>query len=334
MENSYSRYRGELAEKLFIRFNKEDVDYILNSVDYISGSFDIVNKGNEIIKSDDSIPYYCRLYLVAKKLEGAANSTMYSLETTLRSFFSIVHKSPENVVPNDIRYYIFLYKKEGKISDSSLEVSRRIIYGFFKWCVNEGHLTRNPAENVDKLKITPNPPREPLNLMEIELMRKACLTLREKAIFETFYSTGCRVAELVGLKKSDINLQNRTVHLFGKGRKHRTSFLNAKSIISLSDYLESRNDDNEYVFVSERGCKNLSTKAVQGIISEIARRSGIGRKVSPHILRHTMATVALSNGMAIEEISTILGHASIETTMIYAKINMEDLKIKHSKCIV
>lgn len=327
------KFKAELSDRLLLRFNESEVDSVLKYVEQlITTKYCLQDNSKSITKYSDN-NQICSMYLMAKGLEGCNANTLRSIKGTLNTFFRIVNKDIKDIVSNDVRYYLAQFK--GTVSDASLDQSRKMVFSFFNWCINEGYVNRNPVCNIHKIKADPSIPREPLNLMEVELMRKACITLREKAIFETLYSTGCRVSELCGLNKLDLDIDNGTVHLFGKGKKHRTSFLNAKSKIAIKDYLDSRDDSNDAVFVSDRSPhKRLTSRAVEGIIGEIVRRTPITKKVTPHIMRHTMATIALSNGMKIEEISRILGHASVETTMIYTKISIDDIKIKHSKCIV
>ena len=127
------------------------------------------------------------------------------------------------------------------------------------------------------------------------------------------------------------------MRLFGKGRKHRVSFLNAKAEVALKKYLDTRNDDCEYLFATvKKPYRNLQKDGVEKIVRNIAQRasSNIGKRITPHILRHTTATTALQSGMPIADISKLLGHESIDTTMIYAKSSLEDVRSGHKKHIV
>lgn len=151
------------------------------------------------------------------------------------------------------------------------------------------------------------------------------------------YSTGARVSELAIIKKSDINWYEKSVRLFGKGRKHRVSFLNAKAEVALIKYLESRDDNCEYLFVSiKKPYQNLSKDGIEKIVRNIARRASanIGKHITPHILRHIAAITALQNGMSIADIGKLLGHKIIEITIIYAKSSLEDVRTNHKKYII
>lgn len=139
------------------------------------------------------------------------------------------------------------------------------------------------------------------------------------------------------MKKSDVDWNAKMVHLFGKGRKHRTSFINAKAEVSLRAYLETRVDDSEYLFVTERKpIRGLKKDAIEKIVRNISNRvsSKVGKSVTPHVLRHTTATMALQSGMPIEDVSKLLGHESIDTTMIYVHTSIESVQSAHRKYVV
>lgn len=158
-----------------------------------------------------------------------------------------------------------------------------------------------------------------------------------KRIVEFLYSTGCRVSELCGVKLTDINLDKKTVIVLGKGRKYRTVMLNAKSLVTLESYMKVRKGNSEYLFVSDRyPYEQMHVCGIQKIIRLLCERANKERimYVTPHILRHTFATTARKNGMPIENISKLLGHSNVNTTLIYAKTNNDELRVDHEKYVV
>lgn len=253
----------------------------------------------------------------------------------LKNFFFIVRKPPESITANDIRIYMYRYQELHKITNRSLDKIRQVINGFFQWCQDEEYIIKNPAKTINKIKYEVKP-RKSLNQIELEYIRRSCSTLRETAIVEVLYSTGCRVSELSVLKISDVDFVEKKIHLFGKGNKHRYSYLNAKAEVSLKEYLKSRKDNCEYLFITERKpIKNLNKEAIEKIIRNISEKTfGSNKRITPHVFRHTTATTAMKNGMPVQSIQMMLGHSRIDTTMIYAHTDESSIKYEHEKSII
>lgn len=143
------------------------------------------------------------------------------------------------------------------------------------------------------------------------------------------------MSELTGILLSDIDWPTRTVHLLGKGKKHRSSYLNAKAEVAIREYLSRRRHASVYLFCNDRGGGPMKKSNVERMMRGIAQRAGLGgRGISPHVLRHTTATQAIQSGMPVEDIQQLLGHSSIATTMIYAEVSQDNVRSGHKKYIV
>lgn len=307
---------------------------VLRVLDRVAGGYEIHRKSTELVVYEDGLPEIVKIYLVCKKMAGLSDGTLENYQVVLELFFRELRRKPEMVTANDVRMWLFSYQQRKKISNRTLDKYREYINRFFQWAKNEGYIPENPAKNVEPIRYEERP-RQALSQVELEYLRVACQTPRELAIVEVLYSTGCRISEAAGLKISDVDWMEKSVHLFGKGKKHRTSFLNAKAEVALRAYLESRSDGCEYLFVSMRKpITGLTRGGIEKIIRNVAERAQIGKKVTPHTFRHTTATTALQSGMPVEDISKLLGHESIDTTMIYAEISMENVRAGHKKHIV
>ena len=309
---------------------------VMGVVDAIGTEYDVTRKETALIPIAMTAQYMLVEYLACKQLEGFSPCTIYSYRVTLSRFLAAMKKRMEDIQPNDIRMYLYQYQNERHISNRTLDHLRTTISGFFKWATVEGKIERNPSEAVGPIKFTVKP-RPSLSQLELEYVRKRLGSSRERAIIETLYSTGCRVSELCGMKKGDVDWNEGTVLVFGKGSKYRPAFLNAKAIVALRDYLALRADSDEHLFVSERKPHGaLKRAAVEKIVRQISERAfnDTGVHITPHVFRHTMISTALRNGMPIERVSKAAGHVEIRTTMGYAKIDNEDVQHDHQRYVI
>lgn len=208
---------------------------------------------------------------------------------------------------------------------------RSIICTFFCWASTEGYIATNPAVTVRPIKYS-RVPRKALTQKELEIVRRAVRTDRDLAIVETLYSTGCRVAELCSILMSDVDWNKREITILGKGGKYRTVYINAKAEYALEIYLGSRKHNSVWLFCNDRGGGQMKPSNIQRIFSVIEEKTGI--VVSPHIIRHTMATQALLGGTGIELVQRMLGHSDISTTMIYAEVDQSSVHSAHQRSII
>ena len=164
-------------------------------------------------------------------------------------------------------------------------------------------------------------------------MRDHCENTRDLAIIDLLSSTGMRVGELVKLNREDINFQERECIVFGKGDKERKVYFDARTKIHLQRYLDSRRDTDPALFVTLQAPHNrLMISGVEIRLRELGRRLGIP-KVHPHKFRRTLATMAIDKGMPIEQVQQLLGHQSVDTTLQYAMVNQNNVKISHHRFI-
>lgn len=312
----------------------DEYNVITKALDLAVTNYDISKKKTDVIPYVEPIPMLVKTYLVVKKTEGLAKGTLENYARILIKFFSWIRKPPEEITANDIRLFIYNYQRFRHVSDRTLDKYRETICWFFTWAHMEEYLPRNPGRSIKPIKYEIKE-RQALSQIELEYLRMACETVRDRAMLEFMYSTGCRVTELANVKKADIDWHEKTVHLFGKGRKHRTSYINAKCEVTLKEYLKQRNDECEYLFVTLRKPYRKMTKcAIEKVMRLMSERSRVDKHVCPHIIRHTTATQALNHGMPLEDVSKLLGHSSVDTTLIYAKTARSKVQAEHIRCVV
>lgn len=341
MTNTYEQFKAdfimELRKSLKLEFTKEKVDPIISALDKAAFEYEFEPKTKALALYNDPIPRLVRLYVAVKTTEGLSAGTIENYERILCMFFLWARRPPEEIVANDIRMWLYEYGQSKHIQDGTLDQYRACICRFFKWAAENEYLKRNPAQPIRPIKCEKKT-RSAMSQLELENLRSVCGTKRDKAMIEFLYSTGCRVSELLSVKLSDIDWEAKTVHLLGKGKKHRFSFINARCEVALKTYLDSRSDQLEQVFVSERKYggrpKQLTKEAVERVIKILSKTAGLNKKITPHVLRHTTATIAVQNGMPIEDISKLLGHSSVATTMIYAKTSTEKVYSGHRRCVI
>lgn len=215
---------------------------------------------------------------------------------------------------------------------------------FLKWCIKNDIKTL-PPEKIDLGKI-PERSVESLTRDELERLFEAVQSgdlrgKRDTAILETLYSTGLRVSELVSLDRRQVDLERREFMVRGKGKKTRIVFLSERAAAAITAYLSAREDNFEPLFLNHRRAKKgditlgekrrLSAVMVEYLVRGYARRAGIIKKVTPHVLRHSFATELLVNGADIRSVQDMLGHSSITTTQIYTHLTNRRLKEVHDK---
>lgn len=334
---AYSKLRDDFLTAMMEEIpsaTSDDMAMYVRILDRVARSYTIATKEMALSTHVEPIPILLKTYIAVKKTEGLSDASLQNYARVLVHFFQTVRKSPEDVTAIDIRMYLYDYSVSRKVSDNTLDKYRSYICWFFGWAHSEEYIPKNPARTIKAIKYE-HKERQALTQMELEHLRMACKTVRDKAILEFFYSTGCRVSELIGVTKHDIDWNRNTVHLLGKGRKHRTSYLNAKALVALKTYLNSRNDDDPHLFVSTRAPHHpIRKEAIENLFRKLSRNCGLGKTITPHVMRHTTATQAVNAGMPIEDVSKLLGHASVATTMIYAKTAAEKVQAGHTRCVV
>ena len=330
---SYEAFRADLVSHLSQSVPVEQLPAILAAVDRISGSWEFSPKHTEIIPAS-GLPGAVRMYIASKSVENVKKGTLSNYLSALTRFFEFVRHPVDEVTTNDIRMYLHWYKETYHVMDSTLAHLRTTLNSFFEWCLEEELVRKNPVRRVQQIRCG-DPERLPMTALELEKVRNACATLREKAMVDFLYSTAARAAEFCDLTRRCVSFTDHTVRIeHGKGDKGRTTYLNAESEVSLRAYLDSRTDDSEALFVTiRRPYRKMTKKAVADEIARIVARCDLSVKVTPHVFRHTAASLALQRGMPIEQVQRFLGHAKIQTTLRYAKILNVDVKNSHSKYV-
>ena len=328
---SFEAFRADLVSRLVPQLPGDQLQSVLTALDEMSRSYDIQAKTTDIITSG-GVPDAVRLYIASKSVENLAKGTLRNYLSTLSLFFSVVRHPVDEVTSADCRLWLNWYKTNYKICSSTYEHKRIVLNSFFEWCVDEDLIRRSPMRHVRPIRVD-DPERLPMTALELEKVRDSCKSLRQKAMVDFLYSTACRVSEFCDMNIADVDFTEHVVHIHrGKGGKGRTTYMNAEAEISLRAYLASRTDNCPSLFVTSKGERfRMSKKSVEVEIRKIVSRCELSVKVTPHVFRHTAASLALQRGMPIDQVQKWLGHSRIQTTLRYAKNLNVDVKNSHQK---
>lgn len=264
-------------------------------------------------------------FISAKRVEGCSEKSLKYYETTIRNMLTAIEKPEQEITTDDLRGYLDDYQQKNNVSKVTLDNVRRILSSFFSWLEDEDYIVKSPVRRIHKVKTT-RTVKETYSDESLELMRDHCENIRDLAMIDLLASTGMRVGELVKLNRDDIDFENRECIVFGKGSKERKVYFDARTKIHLQKYLKERHDECEALFVSLlKPYARLQISGVEIRLRKIGCELNIP-KVHPHKFRRTLATMAIDKGMPIEQVQSLLGHQSIDTTLQYAMVNQANVK--------
>ena len=272
---------------------------------------------------------------------GTAANTVENYSRDVRRLISFLAtrglQDPAGVAPEHLRDFIFHLKDLG-LAASSIRRQVSALRGYFRFLASEGHLKRDPSEQLETPKTGRKLPSV-LAVSEVEALLIAPdadepLAWRDRAMLEVAYGTGVRVSELVGLAIGDLMLDEGLVRVMGKGSKERLVPIGRRAIGAASIYARDirprldRGQTGRRFFLNARG-RPLSRVGAWGIIRKCARRAAIQKRVTPHTLRHTFATHLLEGGADLRAVQEMLGHADLSTTQLYTHVDRDYLKSVH-----
>lgn len=281
----------------------------------------IQSKSNQTLKEE---------FLSAKQIEGCSLRSISYYGSTLDNLIKNLQKPFNQVETEDLRVYLSEYQKRNNASKQTIDNIRRILSSFFTWLEDEDYILKSPVRRIHKIKTTKQV-KETYSDEALERLRDNCKCVRDLAIIDILSSTGMRVGELVKLNRADVDFANRECVVLGKGSKERVVYFDARTKLHLQNYLNSRKDENEALFVSLLEPHNrLEIAGVEIMLRKLGRSLEIN-KVHPHKFRRTLATRAIDKGMPIEQVQKLLGHQKIDTTMEYAIVDQQNVKNSHKK---
>ena len=319
MEDSLTDYQlNKLKESLIINFEK--LDFIMKTDDL---------KHQEELDENTSM---IESFISSKQIEGCSDRTIKYYKEIIDKFNDSFDKSIKKITTEEIRSYLSNYKEMSTCGSTTIDNIRRVLSSFFSWLEDEDYIIKSPIRRIHRIK-TPTTVKEVLTDENLEKLRDECENIRDLSLIELLISTGMRVGELVNLNISNLNFEDRSCIVLGKGNKEREVYFDAKTKLHLKEYISKRSDTNDALFVSLREPhQRLSISGIELIVRNLGVNTNIN-KVHPHKFRRTLATMAIDKGMPVEQVQKLLGHVKIETTMHYAMVNQSNVKISHRRYI-
>lgn len=324
-------FRNEFRTALCKKYDADAVSSVLTVLDNILYKYNMSVAETAIATVGQNVKSIVEDYMTAMLTNGVKKTSAKNYLYIIKDFIQFVSLPVNMIGTKECRAYIANLQEKNK--DTTVSQKGNVIKQFFQWCVEEEYIDRNPMLKV-KTKHGESEERKPLTDTESVELNLTCETDREKAICTFFASTGCRISELSNVKIDDIDFTARRISIINaKGGKNRTVMFNAELELALKQYLKSRKGDSPYLFVINRApYHKMTTHSIREEFEKVIARSAIGRRITPHFMRHTFITNMLNRGAPINEVALIAGHASVNTTSrVYAHIATKNLENTYQK---
>ena len=317
-------FLNEAEKALSTEITAADLIDVMRILADVFQGYDITKIATGEIETDDLL----ECYLNAQKVRGLSEKTIERYRYKIGKLMDALKIPTRQVTVHHVRGWMAKEQARG-ISDGTLRGDRSIFLAYFGWLHREGLIDRNPVGNLDPIKC-PKKRKKIYTAVEMEKLDDSCdennfrYALRNRAIVSFLESTGCRISEMTGLDRDDVNMNTLEVVVNGKGDKQRKVYMSEVTGMLLQKYLDSRKDNEKYLFVGAK-LERLTPGGVRAMLNKLAAYADVDH-VHPHKFRRTLATNLNRRGMQIQQVAAILGHEKLDTTMQYVVLNDEDTK--------
>ena len=321
---------SDVSEALVGQISQSDIRIVSDEMTIALKDYELTKRVTNLVKYDGINELILKRYKACLVIAGRSPKTIAQYERTIKKLFITLQKNYTDMTVSDLRYFL-AYEKSRGISNRTIENTRVHISAFFTWLLDEELIYKNPCRTILPIKYTKEV-KLPFSASEIDAIRSACKTKKERAIVEFLLASGVRVSELCALRISDINFDTLTVIVKeGKGSKQRAVYITDLASKHLIEYLKSRNVFGDYLFYNKQR-EQLNPGGVRHILKIIEKRAGIS-DCHPHRFRRTFATGLANRGMEIQEIGKLLGHSNLNTTLTYVYSSEEKIRTSYLKYI-
>ena len=304
------------------KLNSEQLRELDNIIRINLRGIQIEEECTELSTDIDDNMYILKVFAANKKLEGCVDGSIEQYLRYTKNFLLFINKNYKNVTKDDVKMYLAVYSKT--VMPNTVSNAKRFIGSFFSWAHDEGYIRSNPVKCIKGIRQS-EVENKHLSLEEEIAVRDVDMSKRDRAIIDFMLSTGVRVGELVAMNRSNVNLVDGSVTFMGeKSGKYRTVYLDVRAKKHLIEYLKTRADNDDALFISHRMRQNiygikescrLGKSSYESIAKNVAIKAGITDKVcTVHVYRKTFATRLAENGCPLEIIQELLGHSSAAIT--------------------
>jgi site-specific recombinase XerD len=315
---------------LTTNFSSEQIHMVSDTLTKVLSDYNVTKQCTDIVIGESVNERLIRQYCACLFVDGKSEKTTYQYRRTCIRLSNFINKPFTQIGAYDIRYFLAMEKSRG-LSNHTIETIRANLSAFFQWLLREELIDKNPCFNIKPIKYT-DTVKKAFSDIEIDAMRGACRTKKERALIELLLSTGIRVSELTHLKVQDINRTSLSVHIkHGKGDKERITYTTNVAMRYLDEYLQSRKEEGAELFYNGKH-KPLGVCGVRYILNMIANRANVTH-VHPHRFRRTFASGLANRGMDVQMIQKLMGHADINVTMKYICIDDTHVRTSYNQCI-
>lgn len=323
--------RAEIMDGMQGLISTEQMAILGNVLAKVMVKYNIQVKSNEVGFLDNSNEKLKNRFVASLRLEGKSEKTLEQYALAIDMLLKDVDKRITDITTNDIRYHLAIYQQSG-VKNSTVDNRRRNLSSLFSWLAREEFIEKNPMLRIGKIKST-MVVRKAFSDSEIEMLKNASIKTRnpkrDRALIEFLLSTGCRVSEVVNLNISDVDFMRGECVVHGKGNKDRKVYISDKALLYLRNYLSSRKDCSDVLFTNRLNDR-WSKQSIEKIIRSIGDMACVSN-AHPHRFRRTFATNALNKGMPVQCLQKILGHKSLDTTMVYCNVDDDTIRHEHKK---
>jgi integrase/recombinase XerD len=320
----------KLVSKISIEIPETDQLRLRDIVQELLYDYDIQPACRAIVPRNNMLDML-GVYLASQKIDGRSDKTLKNYARGIMRFSSCVLKNVADVTDMDIRIYLANRMRNNNLKNSTIEEEKSVLRSFFNWLENQDYIHKSPMRKVKPTKVEQRM-RQALEDDELELLRDNCKTLRQRALLEFLYSTGCRLDETVNVDISDVDWATNSLRVIGKGNKEREVLFSKKARYYMKKYIKTRYTRDSALFVSQKKpYGRLMHRAIQKEVKNIAIQAGFTKPLFPHLFRHSFATAALNSGIPLPVVQELLGHSDVSTTQVYAKLNKSTARAEYAK---